>query len=58
MKKTLNQQIIDSDILRYKKIIPNKIDIIRKMKLKKLNELIEKIDFENISILKMLNDKN
>lgn len=49
---------IYDDILRYKKIIPNKIDIIRKMKLKKLNELIEKIDFENISILKMLNDKN
>lgn len=49
---------IYDDILRYKKIIPNKIDIIRKMKLKKLNELIEKIYFENISILKMLNDKN
>jgi predicted Zn-dependent peptidase len=41
------------DILKYKKIIPNKIDIIRHMKLEKLNELITDIDFNNISVVKM-----
>lgn len=45
------------DILRYKKIIPNKIDIIRKLKITKLNKLIENIDFTNYSIVKMLSDK-
>lgn len=42
------------DILRYKKIIPNKIDIIRKLKLEKLDEIIAKIDFSNTSIVKMV----
>ncbi len=49
---------IYDDILRYKKIIPNKLDIIRKMNLQKLNELIAKIDFKNISIVKMLSNKD
>ena len=42
------------DILKYKEIIPNKIDIIRKMKLTTLNKLIKEIDFKNISVAKML----
>ena len=45
------------DILRYKEIVPNRIDIIRKMKFKKLQEIIDKIDFNNISIVKMINNK-
>lgn len=45
------------DILKYHEIIPNKISTIRNLKLTKLNELIEKIDFTNYSIVKMLNNK-
>ena len=41
------------DILRYKDIIPNKIEQIRNLKIKKLNELIKKINWKNISIVKM-----
>ncbi|MBR2677924.1 MAG: insulinase family protein [Bacilli bacterium] len=43
------------DILKYNEIIPNRIDIIKKMKFKKLQEIVSKIDFNNISIVKMLN---
>jgi len=46
------------DILKYNKIIPNRIEIIRKLKLEQLNSLIEKIDFNNISIVKMLSNQN
>ena len=43
------------DILKYKKIIPNKIEIIRNMDIEKLNKLISLIDFNNMSIVKMIN---
>ena len=43
------------DILNYKKIIPNKLDIIKNMKYKTLKDLIKKIDFKNISIVTMNN---
>ena len=42
------------DILKYGDIIPNRIERIRSMKLKTLQELIKKIDFNNISIVQML----
>ena len=45
------------DILKYEEIVPNRIDIIKKMKFKKLVDLVEKIDFNNISIVKMVNNK-
>ena len=41
------------DIIKYKKIIPDKVDLIRKMKIEKLNDLINKIDFKNISVVTM-----
>ena len=41
------------DILKYKKIIPNKIEMIRNMKIEKLNQLLKKIDWTNRSIVKM-----
>lgn len=41
------------DVLKYRKIIPNKVDIIRGMKINKLEDLISKINFKNISIVKM-----
>lgn len=43
------------DILYYKKIIPNKLEIIKSMKYKTLKDLIKKIDFKNISIVTMNN---
>ncbi len=45
------------DILKYGKIIPNKIDIIKDMKAKKLDSLRKQLDFKNISIVKMLPNK-
>ena len=41
------------DIVNYKKVIPNKIDLIKNMKLKKLNDIIKNIDFNNISVVTM-----
>ena len=41
------------DILKYKKVIPNKIDIIKNMKFKVLKDIIKKINFKNYSIVKM-----
>ena len=44
---------IFDDLIKYKKVIPNKIELIKKMNIEKLNELIKKIDFENYSIVTM-----
>lgn len=41
------------DILYYKKIIPNKLEIIKSMKYKTLKDLVKKIDFKNTSIVTM-----
>ena len=41
------------DIIKYQRIVPDKVDCIRKMKLDKLNDLIKQIDFKNISIITM-----
>ena len=45
------------DIIKYKELIPNRVDIIRKMKYKKLQDIIKKIDFDNLCIVKMLGNK-
>ena len=45
------------DILNYHEVIPNKIELIKKMKFKKLKELVEKIDFQNTSVVKMMTNK-
>ncbi len=42
------------DIINYKEVIPNRIELIRKMKLKKLKDLVHEIDFQNTSIVTML----
>jgi len=44
---------IYDDIVKYREVIPNKIDMIKGLKLKVLKDLIKKIDFTNISIVKM-----
>ena len=41
------------DILKYKKIIPNKIDIIKNMKFRVLKDIVKNINFKNYSIVKM-----
>jgi len=45
------------DILKYHQIIPNKIEMIKNMKLKTLKDLISKIDFQNTSVVKMISKK-
>lgn len=45
------------EVLKYGKVIPNKIDIIKNMKFKVLKDLIKKIDFNNYSIVKMETSK-
>lgn len=45
---------IYDDMIRYRKVIGNKIDIIRKMSFKELQDIISRIDFSNIAVVKML----
>ena len=42
------------DIIRYGKVIPNRIEYIRKMSLATMNEFVHSIDFDNKSIIKMM----
>ena len=41
------------DMIRYHKVIPNKVDIIRKMDMKTLEKIVSKIDFDNLSVVIM-----
>lgn len=41
------------DVLRYNDVIPNKVELIRSMNIKTINELIKKINWKNVSIVKM-----
>ncbi len=45
---------IGDDLIRYKKIIPNKVDIIRNMDIDTLNKIVKDIDFTNICVVKYL----
>ena len=44
---------IYDDMIRYHKVIPNKVDIIRHMNMKTLEKIVSHIDFDNISVVKM-----
>ncbi len=44
---------IYDDMIRYHKVIPNKVDIIRKMNMKTLEKIVSNIDFNNISVVTM-----
>ena len=46
------------DIIKYKKVIPNKISMIKKMKFSTLNEIIKEINFSNFSTVTMLSNNN
>ena len=45
-----------SDIIDYRKVISNKVEIIRNMDINTLKNIVKKIDFKNISTVKMLKD--
>ena len=44
------------DIINYDRVISNRIDLIRNMKISVLKKIIHEIDFNNISIVKMLSN--
>lgn len=46
------------DMIRYHKIIPNKVEVIRHMNMKKLKKIVSKIDFDNLSVVVMNPEKD
>lgn len=44
---------IYDDMIRYHKVIPNKVEIIRKMNMKTLEKIVFSIDFDNVSVVMM-----
>ena len=44
---------LSDDYIKYHKVIDNKIELIRNMKIEDMNKIIKKIDFNNISVVKM-----
>lgn len=50
-------EIIYHDMIKYGKIIDNKMDIINKLNIKKLNSVIKKLDFNNMSVVLMKKEK-
>ena len=51
------QSNLMDDIINYKEVIADRIECIRKMDVKKLNQMITKMDLSHRSVVKML-DKN
>ena len=45
---------IYDDLIRYHKVIPNKVDVIRKMNIKTLEKIVHLVDFDNIAEVIML----
>lgn len=45
---------IYDDMIRYNKVIPNKVDLIRNLTLKDLNNIISKINFDNLAVIKFI----
>ena len=42
------------DIIRYHRVIPNKVDVIRNMDMKTLEKIVSQIDFHNLAVVTML----
>ena len=42
------------DIIRYHRVIPNKVDVIRSMDMKTLEKIVSQIDFHNLAVVTML----
>jgi len=45
---------LSDDLIKYNKVVDNKIECIRNMKIEEVRKIIKKIDFSNISVVKML----
>lgn len=45
---------IYDDILNYKRVIPDKVDMIRELNVDEMNNIIEKIDFNNLAVVKFI----
>ena len=45
---------IYDDILNYKCVIPDKVDMIRELNVNEMNDIIEKIDFDNLAVVKFI----
>ena len=45
------------DILKYKGIISNKVEVIRNLDVNVCKELISKLDFNNMAIVKMIGEE-
>ena len=52
------QSNLFDDIITYRKVIPNRIEIIKKMNIKELEKLVKGLDLSHVSIIKMLNKKS
>ena len=44
---------IFDDIIKYNRIIPDRVEIIRDMNIKTLEKLVKELDLKNISVVKM-----
>ena len=44
---------IYDDMIRYHKVIPNKVDVIRNMNIKTLEKIVSAIDFHNLAVVTM-----
>ncbi len=42
------------DIIRYHRVIPNKVDVIRSMDIKTLEKIVSQIDFHNLAVVTMM----
>lgn len=50
---------IYDDMIKYKRVIPNKIDLIRQLDINDMNKILKKIDFSNVSVIKFISrDEN
>ena len=45
---------IYDDILNYKCVIPDKVDMIRELNVNDMNDIIGKIDFDNLAVVKFI----
>lgn len=46
------------DLIKYRKVVPNKVELIRKLNLDQINKLAQKIDFTNMAVVEMLKKKD
>lgn len=47
-------QNVYDDLVRYKRVIPEKIDTIRSLNVKDMNDILKEIDFTNLAVIKFI----